>query len=251
LETLQIFPLVEGTFTIGHDKLFRPFDLEHDVLEDRPTGSLLVEVQPFLIKLFDEYILLDTGLGFNLPNGKLCIYDNLAKLGISPTQISKVILSHLHKDHAGGISYVDNFRNRHLCFPNATYYIYKPEFDYALENPGASYLVDEFQFLANKKDNVVFYEEENGILANGITHEKSGGHCAHHQVITITDGVKTIFFGGDEASQLKQLKIRYIAKYDFNGKLAADLREKYAALGKEKNYTFLFYHDVKLPMSAL
>jgi glyoxylase-like metal-dependent hydrolase (beta-lactamase superfamily II) len=247
---LQIHPLSEGEFTIGHDKLFVPFDSNHDVLEDRPTGSLLVEVQPFLIVTDTDYILLDTGLGFNLPNGKLQIHHNLAKLGVSPMQITKVIMSHLHKDHAGGISFINGFGFRELTFPNADYIIYKAEFDYALVNTTASYLKDEFAFLA-QSNNAIFYTEENGEIAPGISHQFSGGHSAHHQVIKITEGQQTIFYAGDEASQMKQLKIRYIAKYDFNGRLAADLRDMYAAQGKENDYTFLFYHDTKFPFGKL
>jgi glyoxylase-like metal-dependent hydrolase (beta-lactamase superfamily II) len=247
---LQLHPLSEGEFTIGHDKIFVPFDATTDILENRPTGSLLVQVQPFLIITETDFILLDTGLGFHLPNGKLQIHANLAKLGIVPTQITKVILSHLHKDHAGGISYINRFGFRELTFPNAKYIIYQAEFDYAMENTTASYLQDEFAFLA-QSENADFYTEENGEIVPGITHQFSGGHSAHHQIIKITDGVETIFFAGDEASQMKQLKIRYIAKYDFNGKLAADLRDTYAKEGKENGYTFLFYHDNKLPYCKL
>ncbi len=247
---LQVLPLPEGTFTIGADKIFIPFDVDHDVLTDRTTGSLLVEVQPFLVILNNELILLDTGLGFHLPNGKLQIHENLRKLGYAPEQISKVILSHLHKDHAGGISYVLPNKDRKLVFPNATYYIYKDEFDYALQNPSASYLIDEFAFLL-KSNKAVFYTQAAGEIMPGITHQHSGGHCKHHQVIKITDGSSTLFFAGDEASQIKQLKVRYIAKYDYDGRHAADLRQQYASDGIANNYTFLFYHDVAIPMSKL
>jgi glyoxylase-like metal-dependent hydrolase (beta-lactamase superfamily II) len=247
---LQIHPLVEGTFTIGHDKIFIPFDPNTDVLEQRATGSILVEVQPFLVITDTDYILLDTGLGFHLLNGKLQIHENLKKIGVDPSQITKVILSHLHKDHAGGISFINRFGFRELAFSNATYIIYKPEFDYAMANTNASYLIDEFDFLEHSA-NVQFYTEPNGQIAPGIKHRHSGGHCMQHQVITITDGTQTIFYAGDEASQLKQLKIRYIAKYDYNGKLAADLRDQYAAEGKQHGYTFLFYHDVNMAVAKL
>ena len=47
----NIIPLSEGVFTIGGDKIFVPFDESKDVLEDRPIGSLLVEIQPFLVQI--------------------------------------------------------------------------------------------------------------------------------------------------------------------------------------------------------
>jgi glyoxylase-like metal-dependent hydrolase (beta-lactamase superfamily II) len=247
---MTIYPLAEGTFTIGRDKVFVPFNEATDVLEDRPTGSLLVEVQPFLVVTPLDVIIIDTGLGFNMLNGKMQIYNNLEKVNVAPVSVTKVILSHLHKDHAGGVSYVNAMRERLLTFPNATYYIYQPEFDFALAANSLSYIGDELAFLATQK-NVVFYTEPTGQLTPEIFHELSGGHCPHHQVIKIISEGKTVFFGGDEASQLKQLKIRYIAKYDFDGKLSASLRDKYAEAGKQGNWQFLFYHDVKTPISNL
>jgi glyoxylase-like metal-dependent hydrolase (beta-lactamase superfamily II) len=247
---MKIFPLAEGTFTIGRDKIFVPFNETTDVLEDRPTGSLLVEVQPFLVVTPLDNIIIDTGLGFNMLNGKLQIYNNLEKINVAPTSITKVVLSHLHKDHAGGVSYVNAMRERLLTFPNATYYIYQPEFDFAIAANTLSYIGDELAFLAHQK-NVVFYNEASGQLSDEIFHELSGGHCPHHQVIKIISQGETVFFGGDEASQLKQLKIRYVAKYDFDGKLSANLRDKYAVQGKLENWQFLFYHDVKTPNSFL
>jgi glyoxylase-like metal-dependent hydrolase (beta-lactamase superfamily II) len=246
---LKITPLSEGTFTIGRDKIFVPFDVHADRLEDRPLGSLLVEVQPFLVQTSNDNIIVDTGLGFHLPDGELQIHHNLRQLGMEPEDITQVVLSHLHKDHAGGISYFNKHKERLLTFPNARYHIYKQEFDYALENNSLSYLADEFRFLAHKSV-TNFYTELNGQLTPNIYHEKSGGHCEHHQVLLFTDGNQKAFFGGDEAAQLKQLKVRYVAKYDFNGKLASELREQYLERGKKEVWQFMFYHDVKTPVAV-
>jgi glyoxylase-like metal-dependent hydrolase (beta-lactamase superfamily II) len=246
---LKITPLSEGTFTIGRDKIFVPFDNNTDKLEDRPIGSLLVEVQPFLVQTDNDNIIVDCGLGFHLPSGELQIHHNLRQLGMEPEDITQVVLSHLHKDHAGGLTYVNKHKERILSFPNAQYHIYKSEFDYALENNSLSYLADEFRFIEHKS-NVNFYEEENGQLTQNIYHEKSGGHCPHHQVLLFTDGKQKAFFGGDEAAQQKQLKVRYVAKYDYDGKLAAQLREQYLERGKKEVWQFMFFHDVRTPVTV-
>jgi hypothetical protein len=56
---------------------------------------------------------------------------------------------------------------------------------------------------------------------------------------------ETIFFGGDEAPQLHQMKSRFVAKYDHDGKKAMELRQKWWQEGN--GWTFLFYHDIKTP----
>ena len=80
----KVFPLSEGVFTIGHDKEFVPFNIATDILTDRPTGSLLVEIQPFLVVTDRDVILLDTGLGYNTNAGLPQIHENLAKHGFDP-----------------------------------------------------------------------------------------------------------------------------------------------------------------------
>ncbi len=249
MQIKQIIPLSEGEFTVGADKKFVPFNSAKDELTDRPTGSILVEVQPFLIITDTDYILLDAGLGMQIDN-QLQIYSNLFKHNVLPSQITKVVMSHLHKDHASGMCHVDDFGEVELSFPKATYYIYKAEFDFAMANQTKSYVPEHFYILQNNAQ-VVFYSEPEGELAPGIWHQHSGGHCMHHQVIKISDGTQTIFYAGDEASQLKQLKSRFIAKYDYDGRKANELRVQYAEQGAKEKWQFLFYHDIGSPVAVL
>ena len=85
---MTIYPLSEGSFTIGHDKVFIPFDPEKDVLNERAKGSLLVEVQPFLVKRGDELLLFDTGLGFADEQGGMQLHQNIRAHGFLPEQAS-------------------------------------------------------------------------------------------------------------------------------------------------------------------
>src|SRR3954470_24442615 len=117
--TMKIFPLSEGSFTIDSTKLFVPFDDAIHDLQERPTGSLLVEIQPFVVVTANDILVLDTGLGFTNNEGQLQLYAGLKKLGIQPEQVTKVLMSHLHKDHAGGVSFGEG--EKQLSFPNARY----------------------------------------------------------------------------------------------------------------------------------
>src|SRR5690349_748434 len=117
---MKIIPLSEGAFTIDKTKLFVPLDEEKDVLKQMPVGSLLVEIQPFVVVTEKDIILLDTGLGFNDRGGSVMqLHANLDRAGIDPAKITKVLMSHLHKDHAGGVSLEDN--HSRLSLPNATW----------------------------------------------------------------------------------------------------------------------------------
>jgi len=246
----KIFPLSEGVFTIGHDKQFVPFDLSADELNDRPTGSLLVEVQPFLVVTDRDVIIMDTGLGFQNTDGIMQIHDNVRLAGYQPQDVTKVLLSHLHKDHAGGVVYEDSNGLIKPTFSNADYYVYRPEADFALKTGLPSYHPNEIEPLLASSQ-VKWLDGEEGFIDGYIHFHHSGAHCPEHIVYLIDDGSDKVFFGGDEAPQLKQMKIKYIAKYDYDGKKAMALREQYAQQGHQEGWQFLFYHDVKTPVSKL
>jgi glyoxylase-like metal-dependent hydrolase (beta-lactamase superfamily II) len=246
----KIYPLSEGVFTVGHDKKFVPFDMDNDELNERPTGSLLVEVQPFLVVTEKDIIVFDTGLGFSNADGELQIHSNIKKCGYDPAKVNKVLLSHLHKDHLSGAVHYDVNGIVQSTFPNADYYIYRPEADFALQEGNTSYIKKDVEALLSTKQ-IKWLDGEEGLIDGYIKFMHSGGHCPQHIVYLVNDGADKIFYGGDEAPQLKQMKMRYIARYDYDGKKAMELRQQYVTKGHEEGWQFLFYHDVKTPVATL
>ena len=244
---MKIIPLSEGAFTIDKTKQFIPFDKSTDDLQQRSIGSLLVEVQPFCIVTKNDILIIDTGLGFSNPDGTLQIHQNLLDKGINPMDVTKVLMSHLHKDHSGGISKEDKVLwQKFVSFPAATYYVNKDEFEFAMEKGKPSYSPDEFSILGDA-DNVIF-TKGNGIIDNYIKYEITGGHSPFHQVFTIEEEGEKLFFGADVAPQLSQMKSRFIAKYDFDGKLCMELRQQWWRQAQAEHWTFLFYHDIATPV---
>ena len=242
---MKIIPLSEGAFTVDKTKHFIPFDLEKDTLQERNTGSLLVEIQPFAVITVHDILLLDTGLGFKGEDGILQVHKNLYDNGIHPGDVTKVLLSHLHKDHSGGISEEKN-GSRTLSFTNATYYANRQEFDFAIEKEGASFITEDFLLLKNSPQ--LKFIEGRGIIDDYIYYEDTNAHSPHHQVFWIEEDNEKVFFGGDVAPQLQQMKNRFIAKYDFDGKKSMQLRQEWWRNGEKEKWTFLFYHDIRSPV---
>jgi glyoxylase-like metal-dependent hydrolase (beta-lactamase superfamily II) len=243
---MKIIPLSEGAFTIDKTKQFIPFDTTFDDLQQRSTGSLLVEVQPFVVITSADVLLLDTGLGF-VYNGELQLHRNLMNAGINPGEVTKVLLTHLHKDHAGGISQQTNSTQSYQSsFPNATYYVQRNELEFAFEKGVPSYIPEELEYLKTAPN--VMLLDGDGVLNGYIKYQVTAAHSPYHQVFWIVDGGETIFFGGDDAPQLQQMKSRFVAKYDFDGKKCMELRQQWWQQGQQEGWTFLFYHDVKSPV---
>ncbi|HEX4373618.1 MAG TPA: MBL fold metallo-hydrolase [Puia sp.] len=243
---MKIIPLSEGAFTVDKSKRFVPFNTATDNLQQRAAGSLLVEVQPFVIVTSKDVLLLDTGLGFE-ENGVLQLHNNLIAGGIQPSSVTKILMSHLHKDHSGGMVQKNPSNNSYeISFPNATYYLQKKELDYAFEKGFPSYITDELEILRTSP-NIILLDGD-GILDNYIRYEMTGAHCPYHQVFWIEENNEKIFFGGDVAPQLQQMKSRFIAKYDYDGKKCMELRKQWWQQGEKEKWTFLFYHDIRTPI---
>lgn len=242
---MRIIPLSEGTFTVDKTKLFVPFDEKKHELQNRPAGSLLVEIQPFVVVTSKDILLLDTGLGFSGTGGRLQIHQNLLQEGINPEQVTKVLLTHLHKDHAGGVSQNKNHTN--LSFPYASYYVQEKELNFAFEKGFPSFVTEELAALKNSPQ-VILQKEDEGIIDDYIYYKVTAAHSPYHRVFRIKDNGQLIFFGGDDAPQLQQMKHRFVAKYDHDGKKAMELRKKWWQQGQDEKWTFLFYHDVKHPV---
>jgi len=240
---MQIIPLSEGTFTVDATKVFVPFDPGHDELQKRPSGSLLVEIQPFVIITSKDVLLLDTGLGFK-KGSSLQLHQNLEANGIDPSRVTKVLLTHLHKDHAGGISSKSaDDHTRRLNFGNAKFFVQRRELNFALEKDSPSFRAEELEVL-KQSPQLVLLDDDKGVIEDYIFYEMTRAHSRYHQVFRIIDGQSTIFFGGDDAPQLQQMRHRFVAKYDFNGKKAMELRKTWWEEGQKEKWTFLFYHDV-------
>ena len=242
---VAVHPLSEGSFTIDSTKLFVPFNEAQDDLQQRPAGSLLVEIQPFVVVTPTDILVLDAGLGFSNAEGSLQLHGHLKKLGIRPEQVTKVLMTHLHKDHAGGVSFGEG--EKKLSFPAAAYYIQKRELDFAFERGFPSYIPEELELLKTAPQ-VQLLHDDSGLIDGYISYQLTGGHSPFHQVFWIKEKAGIIFFGGDVAPQLQQMKVRYKTKYDYDPERAMQLRQQWWRQGAAEGWTFLFYHDIKTPV---
>lgn len=237
--SLQVYTLHEGSYSVDITKKFVPFDPTIDHPKDRPA-SLFIHVQPFLIKLKDDLILLDTGLGYCNAEGKLHLHENIKKAGFNPEDVTMVLMSHLHFDHSGGM--VHHYDGRmELSFPDATYVMQRGEWETAFSSTSSSYHTDIFDFI--QRNAQIKLVEGSGQLIPEISYELTGAHCPYHQVFLITEDGDKVFFGGDVLPEPEELIRKFIAKYDFDGRKAMELRDEYGKNAAAENWKCLFYHS--------
>lgn len=236
---MKIIPLKEGNFSASKTK---DFTLLTDENFDTVKG-IKMSVQPFLIITANDYILLDAGIGWKNAEGKTVISELLEKEDIKPEQITKLLLSHLHKDHIDG-SIIRNGNDFQPAFPNAEIYIQKRELAFAMENKGnPSFDFDTLEKLISLP-NIVWMSEDQGEIASGISFEVVGGHTPFMQVFWIRENGEIVFYGADDLPQESYLKYHLAYKSDSDGRKAMELRLKWQKEAADEQWKILLYHDL-------
>ncbi|MBV8101897.1 MAG: MBL fold metallo-hydrolase [Verrucomicrobia bacterium] len=98
--------------------------LEHHFL---PSNRLQFSSDPLLFRWAGETVLVDTGIGTQLPGSAGLLPQHLAALNIRPEEISVVLMTHLHVDHIGGAF---ESGSGQATFPNAKFFISEAEINF-------------------------------------------------------------------------------------------------------------------------
>ena len=169
-------------------------------------------------------ILVDVGNGSKFNEKLSAIYKfdtssadllgSLRKLGISSSDVTDVILTHLHFDHAGGSTFRDSGKVR-PTFPRARYYVQHTHWEAALhptERDRASFFDEDY--LPLKEHGVLEFTEGEDEILPGIRVRILNGHTTALQCPIVSDGRTTLFYCADLFPLTAHLQLPWIMAYD-------------------------------------
>ena len=133
----------------------------------------------------------------------------LRRLGIQADEVDAVVTTHLHWDHAGGLTRRDELGALELTFPRARHFIQRSEWEFALEpdvRSRPSYVVDDFTPLADGHKAVEFLEGDAEVLP-GVQIRHVGGHTPGSQVLILRSGELACAVTGDLVCQTPHLRV--------------------------------------------
>jgi glyoxylase-like metal-dependent hydrolase (beta-lactamase superfamily II) len=125
-----------------------------------------------------------------------CIEDALAEVGVDPASIGHVVLTHLHFDHAGGLTRPGPGGEPESVFPNARIHVQRREWQDAHDNRSTmtkTYLRSHLDPVAGQ---VVLHDGPAEVLP-GLHVMPLVGHTWGHQGVRWHDGQGTVLFPGD------------------------------------------------------
>lgn len=198
-----------------------------------PGGKTASAVMTFVIKLGNETILVDTGLG----NQASAMLQGLSSIGIKPADITAVLLTHYHGDHIGGL-----LSGNGKTFPNAKIYssqaeqAYWLDYDIMLANPHRKSGFD----LARKV--FALYEDANQTFAfgntvlPGIKALNAVGHTPGHTVFLLESNGEKMLFWADltHAAALQFPRPDISASYDMDPEQARVSRQRFMELAADE-----------------
>lgn len=221
---------------------------KYHVTED---NKIELPAHPILIQYKNQNILIDTGLGKDKLNEKLKrnlgvveesrVLEELAQLGIQPTDINVILMTHLHNDHAAGLT---RWEGEQLVstFPNADIYTSQVEWD-EMREPNIrsknTYWKENWEPLQSQ----VKTFRKRIMIMPGIEMIHTGGHSNGHAVIKLTQADETILHMGDIMPTHAHSNPLWVLAYDDYPMDSIAAKEKLMAEGIEGNYWYSFYHD--------
>jgi glyoxylase-like metal-dependent hydrolase (beta-lactamase superfamily II) len=257
LGKFEIYPIDDGFFALDGGAMFgvvpKVFWEKTNPSDDRNRISLAL--RSVLVKTEKEKALIDTGIGdkFNPKFKEIYrvdktynIDESLNSVGIKPADINIVINTHLHFDHCGGNTKIDESGQVVPRFPNAKYFIQKDEWEYALKpdtRSKASYIDDNYRPL-EKYGNLKLINGDY-LITQGIEVIKTAGHTIGHQIVKIKSDEKIAVYWGDLIPTATHLNVPYVMGYDLFPLTTMEWKEKLLQKAAEEKWLMMFEHDPK------
>lgn len=185
-------------------------------------------------------------------NGRTALEDGLAQIGVRPEDVDVLLSTHLHFDHAGGNTYVDEAGVVRPTFPKARYIVQRGEYEYAThtnERTAASYF--EHNFVPTMQSGQLELIEGDRDLLDGIRAVVTPGHTPHHQSFVISSGGETAVYLGDLVPTHAHLPLPWIMGYDVEPLVTLETKRRLLAQAAAEGWTAVLEHDALVPWGTV
>jgi glyoxylase-like metal-dependent hydrolase (beta-lactamase superfamily II) len=231
-----------------------PRNLWSRVAPPDEQNRIRMNMNCLFIEAGHERILVDTGIGEKWSDKHRAMYaidrkrsfgDSLKSVaGVSPAEITIVINTHLHFDHAGGNTRVDDSGQAVPAFPNARYFVSRAEYQHAeapTERDRASYLPDNWRPLRVRGQ--LELKDPDYEVVPGVRMETHAGHNRSMQCLRLTQNGQTLFGFADLVPTRAHVPFAWVMGYDLYPVETVEAKKKLIPQAAHENWICLFYHD--------
>jgi glyoxylase-like metal-dependent hydrolase (beta-lactamase superfamily II) len=231
-----------------------PRNLWSKVAPPDDQNRIRMNMNCLFIEAGAERIVIDTGIGEKWSDKHRTMYgierkrslsESLEAIaGVSAEDITIIINTHLHFDHAGGNTRLDESGKAIPAFPNARYFISRAECEHAeapSERDRASYFPDNWQPL--KASGQLELKDAEYEVVPGLTMETHTGHNRSMQCARLQRNGQTLFCFADLVPTRAHVPFAWVMGYDLYPVETVEAKKKLLPQAARENWTCLFYHD--------
>lgn len=230
-----------------------PKSLWKKVYPEDTDNLIRIATRALLIQTAEKKILIDTGMGdkrgekyytYKYRFGGEGLLNPLAKAGLSPADITDIVFTHLHDDHVGGATYLNEDNESVELFPNARYWCSANHWEWSKSSnkrEAAAYFHDNLSPL--ELSGRLHLIEKEGEWIDGIRFRIFNGHTRGQLIPVIKVKEQTLVFAADFIPSRANIPISYIPAVDIEPLQTMKEKEAFLEEALAGNFILMFQHD--------
>jgi glyoxylase-like metal-dependent hydrolase (beta-lactamase superfamily II) len=226
------------------------------------ANRIRLQTNCLFVETATQKILIETGIGEKWTEKQTKMYGIFRQkpfaetlfdiTGCQPEDITIVVNTHLHFDHAGGNTILNAEGKAAPQFPNARYFISQAEYSHAespTERDKGSYIAADWQPL--KETGQLELKPDTYEVTAEITMETTRGHNASMQTARLESAGQTLYHFADLIPTRAHINLPWIMGYDLYPLETLANKKKLLPQALENDWLCYFYHDPDAPLCRL
>lgn len=252
---IEVDLLCDGTFRLDGGAMFGvvPKPLWEKKAPPDSSNRILLGLHPLLVRTGDRVILVDTGIGRKekgkfpeifAVGGETDVVASLASFGLLPEDVDTVVCTHLHFDHAGGGTRLDEIGRAVPTFPKARHLLQRVELHDATHPTArsrASYFPDNWEPL--REAGLLDLVEGEFDVAPGVRTVLMKGHIRATQGVLVESEGARAFYPADMIPTSVHVPAPWVMGYDLYPLDTLAFKEKLLPRAIEEEWVLFFEHD--------
>ncbi len=256
LGDIELHPILENYFLIDGGAMFGviPKVIWSKLYPSDDKNLIRLDLNPLLIMAGGEIIIVDTGFGDMLNDRERKIYplpgptkwdEELKRLNLRSEDVTAVILTHAHADHATGALRMGKDGNPELRFPKAKIYVQMGEWHDAMnpnERTAATYLVHNLRVL--DESGKLELLDGDADLFPGVSVKVLGGHTPYSQAVIVDGGGERVIYPADIMPSTAHIRVPYVAAVDLDPATTMERKRWLNEHMLKDDWILAFDHDI-------
>lgn len=252
---MRLYAVETGRFALDGGAMFGvvPKVIWEKLISPDDRNRIPMAMRALLIEEGDRLILVDVGVGhkytakfadlYAIDHTTHTLEGELHRLGFSAADITDVVLTHLHFDHAGGSTKANG---DHIVptFPNARYYVQRSHWQWAHApnaRERASFFPENYDPL-EASGQLVLLDGEVELIPN-VFIRVVNGHTEGQQLVEVRYKSKTILYAADLFPTSAHLPLPYVMAYDVRPLVSFEERQRYLPRLVQESVIVFYEHD--------